>query len=159
MYEELIWAIDKFKENESFLLENNINERAITHTLAEYIKELFPDMDVDCEYNRMLDSRDEMKFIKKQLDLSSEEVCSDSNNAVTVYPDIVVHKRWNNESNILIVEVKKKNFAFQKNKNWETYKDFDMRKIEWYMRELNYQYWLYIEFDWTGYDTEYFPKD
>lgn len=40
--------------NDDYLLENNLNERTITHKLAEYYQKLFPNWNVDCEFNRNL---------------------------------------------------------------------------------------------------------
>lgn len=40
-----------FYEKERYLLENNANERSLTHKLAEYLNLEFQDFDVDCEYN------------------------------------------------------------------------------------------------------------
>lgn len=41
---------------DAYLLQNDLNERAITHKLAEKYNFLYPAFDVDCEYNRNLDS-------------------------------------------------------------------------------------------------------
>jgi len=40
--------------DDSYLLENNISERAITHKLAEHYQKLFPEWNVDCEFNHNL---------------------------------------------------------------------------------------------------------
>lgn len=40
--------------DDDHLLKENINERSITHRLAMYYQEHFPDWHVDCEYNRNL---------------------------------------------------------------------------------------------------------
>jgi len=41
--------------NDGYLLYKNINERSITHKLAEYLQNLFPEWNVDCEYNKNID--------------------------------------------------------------------------------------------------------
>lgn len=46
---------------DSYLLANNLNERSITHKLAEHYQYLFPLWNVDCEYNRNLG--DEKKIL------------------------------------------------------------------------------------------------
>jgi len=43
--------------------------------------------------------------------LPSETIESNDTNWITVYPDIIVHKRWNNNDNLLIIEVKKEEYA------------------------------------------------
>ena len=35
-----------------FLLKNGVNERAVSHKLAEYLQTLFKGWNVDCEYNK-----------------------------------------------------------------------------------------------------------
>jgi hypothetical protein len=47
-------SINKLMEFDDFLLEKDVNERSITHKLAEYMQQEFKDWDVDCEYNRMI---------------------------------------------------------------------------------------------------------
>lgn len=42
-------------KNDSYLLENNLSERSITHKLAEYYQKIFFEWNVDCEYNKNLD--------------------------------------------------------------------------------------------------------
>ena len=45
-------SLQKLRRLDKHLLDININERSITHKLAEYLKEYFPEFNVDCEYNR-----------------------------------------------------------------------------------------------------------
>lgn len=45
-------ATEIFLERDRHLLTVKANERSITHKLAIYLEPLFPDWDVDCEYNR-----------------------------------------------------------------------------------------------------------
>ena len=45
-------ALKKLREFDSQLLEINVNERTISHKLAEHIQEKIYDLSVDCEYNR-----------------------------------------------------------------------------------------------------------
>lgn len=45
-------ALYEFCDKENYLLENNLSERCIAHKLAEYLKEEFGGVDVDCEYNK-----------------------------------------------------------------------------------------------------------
>src|SRR4030042_3754738 len=59
-------------KNDSFLLEKDVNERSISHKLAEYLQEQFPDYDVDCEYNWQTDDYEERSH-KKQVVFTSEE--------------------------------------------------------------------------------------
>lgn len=45
-------AINILSKNDAFLLEGNVNERSISHKLAEYLQQEFNDWNVDYEYNR-----------------------------------------------------------------------------------------------------------
>lgn len=41
---------------DGYLLEKNISERAITHKLGEHLQGLYPEWNVDCEFNKNLDN-------------------------------------------------------------------------------------------------------
>src|SRR5690554_3117010 len=45
-------SLDELYEKDIILIQNDVSERAITHKLAEYLQRRFPDLHVDCEYNR-----------------------------------------------------------------------------------------------------------
>lgn len=105
-------ALDELYKQDLILLKNEVSERAITHMLAEYLQVRFQELNVDCEYNRDLESG---LYAAKKIYLSSplkelaergakeEELLS-----VSTFPDIIVHRRGNNDHNILVIEVKKK---------------------------------------------------
>ncbi|MBU4338280.1 hypothetical protein KKB43_01350 [Patescibacteria group bacterium] len=141
-------TISRFMVQEKFILENDLNERTITHKLAEHIKNSFSNNDVDCEYNRMRSGNADEDYVTKFLNLDIEEVQSNSTNGVTVFPDIVVHERGNNEKNYLVIEVKKKDYAERTRKqSQETCREFDARKLCAYTHQLNYEWGIYLEFD------------
>ena len=142
-------TVKEFLILESFILKEGLNERTITHKLAEYLQRIFPNFDVDCEYNKM-PKKEAKKYVQKTLDLDAEKIGSDDERAVTVYPDIIVHERSHNESNYLVIEVKKKEYAELKRRRGggeETYREFDFRKLKAYIKHLNYTYGIYIEFN------------
>jgi hypothetical protein len=118
-------ALVKFIERDLYLLEHNLNERTITHKLAEYLRENFVDWNVDCEYNRNLDEIKEVSLL-------------DTGGKSKVYPDIIVHQRSNNSYNLLVIEPKKSN-----NQDGEAY---DESKLRAYARELNYKVGVLINF-------------
>jgi len=131
--ERLETALRKLYVRDSYLLEHDAHERSITHKLGEYLQQLFPDYDVDCEYNldrhgsrfrkqwvasklvgEMIKQFDAIrKRIKPSPKSSSAEslVKSLEENIEIVsknfYPDIIVHKRGSNKFNILVIEAKK----------------------------------------------------
>ena len=119
-------AIDILFKNDAFLLENNANERSVSHKLAEYLQMQFPDWNVDCEYNRSED------MIKK---LKGIDECR-GNESDIVYPDIIIHKR-NTHENLLIVEIK------TGSKNHEC----DIAKLKLFTgSEYQYDFGLFIKF-------------
>ena len=92
-------ALIKLLKFDRFLLENNLNERTISHKLAFYLSAEFKEWDVDFEYNRNHDGI-------KRLILCREEIENTDTEAKTVFPDIIVHER-NSDNNLLIIEIKK----------------------------------------------------
>lgn len=104
------------------------NERSITHRLAIYLQEEFPEYDVDCEYNRN-------GIDPKKLDSFKKSVKSDDTNAVSVYPDIIVHHRGTLD-NFIVIEAKKTS-----NESGD-----DLNKLEAYKSDLGYCYAFYIKF-------------
>ncbi len=134
--DDFIKALFDFLKREKFLLEKGVNERSITHKLAEYLQREFQDYYVDCEYNRML--KDEI-YITKNLKLEIKDTKSTDLKQTTVYPDIIIHKRGNNEDNLLVIEVKKE----ENNSS----KDYDTNKLKAFTNQLNYKFGFFIEFN------------
>jgi hypothetical protein len=96
IHEKVQVAIDLLFKHDSFLLESDVNERAVSHKLAEYLQLLFLEWNVDCEYNRKgLDT--------KELDGIQE--CAKQRTTDRVFPDIIIHRR-NTDDNLLVVEIK-----------------------------------------------------
>lgn len=125
-------SIDMLYRKDSFLLENDTNERSITHKLAGYLENYFPKWDVDCEYNRI---RGEVKR------LPPESVASDDTKAVTVFPDIIVHKR-NTGENLLVIEVKKAS------NNKDDAKLKDLKKLRQFKQDpYNYLFAIFLVLD------------
>jgi len=54
-------------KKDGYLLKNSVNERSITHKLAEYYQVLFPEWNVDCEYNLNLGGPKTIKIDPRQL--------------------------------------------------------------------------------------------
>ena len=135
-------AITKFLAKDSFLLTVDINERALTHKFAEYLQgemDTFgSDWNVDCEYNR---DYSEIKKINPQLTkiYQNEELSFFDTEAVSIYPDIIIHKRKSN-TNLLVIEAKKtptsKNLI-----------DRDKEKLLLIKKEYKYTYAVLLTFD------------
>ena len=93
IYENVVKSLQAFFIRDKDLLDKDVNERSITHKIAEYLQYQFPDLNVDCEYNR----RGNHGAGKKTL--STNE---------SVFPDIVIHKRGTKKENLVVIEAKKK---------------------------------------------------
>ena len=79
-------ALTELIEQQPELLDFDVTERTISHHLANGIRRRVPaDLHVDIEYNR----RD---ADPKRLGLRGRKADDDALRAVTVFPDIVVHK-------------------------------------------------------------------
>ena len=72
-------ALRRLFEQDAQPIALDANGRAITHRLALYLQDEFPEWDVDCEYNRK--GHGEIK----RLNLPSVEITSDDTEAQTVY--------------------------------------------------------------------------
>ncbi len=95
----VIRAIEKLKSNDAGLLNISVNERTISHKLAEYLQQEFTRWHVDCEYNRKMEDR-------KTLHVNYDKVTDNDIEAKTVFPDIIVHHRQSDD-NLLVIEMKK----------------------------------------------------
>ena len=124
------------RESDSQLLEINVNERTISHKLAEHIQEKIQGLSVDCEYNRH-------QGLVKKLCITHGDVDIEDIDAKTIFPDIVIHKRNTDDENLLVVEIKKST-----NKQ---NRDFDLSKIESLTIEpYHYKFGLFLEINVTG---------
>lgn len=129
-------ALDKLKENDNILLEINVNERTISHKLAEYLQIKFSDLSVDCEYNRHND-------LIKKLNMPTDHISWDDVESKTVFPDIVVHKRNTDDENLLVIEIKKSSSRIGH--------QFDIHKLKAFTSEpYNYKFGLFLEISVDG---------
>ncbi|MEZ0537230.1 hypothetical protein ACAG39_08255 [Caldicellulosiruptoraceae bacterium PP1] len=153
---ELLFIYDKH------LIVENLHERTIAHRLAIYLETLFGFcFNVDCEYNGNKDHAtgrkkiwviedlkrkafDKLKCLMMYHQNLKEEVL-EFLQEVNVYPDIIIHKRGNNNYNLLVIEIKKMN---------SDYDDiiYDYYKLQQFTNqngEFQYAYGVFIEF-YTG---------
>lgn len=114
-------AVKTLLEKDHALLLGDVNERAITAKLASYLSPLFPDWDVDCEYNRNL--VEVKKLVWKQPEIADP-----------VIPDIIIHKR-NTEKNFIVIEVKKSRKQSRGN---------DIKKLAAFKEQLGYKHALFL---------------
>jgi hypothetical protein len=96
--DKVVSALHAFYAAETFLLERDVGERALTHRLAVQIEMQFPGWQVDCEFDRLGD---------RTLRLPRGSIVStDDHLGKSIYPDIVVHQRAV-PNNLLAVELRK----------------------------------------------------
>jgi len=130
-------SLKRLTTEDEYLFRVNVNERTLTHKLAEYLQCHFGGWNVDCEYNRNgVDP-------KKLLNLSNCRPETDDEDGCTVFPDIIVHKRGRSEDgeparNLLVIEAKKSS------NRTDPKKDYD--KLRLYKQELRYQHSAFVVF-------------
>ena len=88
---KLLSALELLYRNDRHLLDTNVNERTLTARLGHYLTGLYPNNDVDCEYNRNGQTSKTLRLLGNRRN----------------YPDIIVHERGTNDHNILVIEAKK----------------------------------------------------
>ncbi|TGU71637.1 hypothetical protein E4633_15125 [Geomonas terrae] len=153
--DKFLRAINQVLEMDSHLLVHDINEPCISHRLAMYLANEFPDFDVDCEYNGDVDAEKGRKYIK--LLRSTAEVLGlveDAGQAGEVvnrciYPDIVVHKRGKNgpHNNLLVIEVKKTSNPITGDWDAEKLRRFTSGEYE---NHFEYMYGAFVKFTVGG---------
>lgn len=111
------------------MLQNDVNERSITHRFACYLQELFHGWNVDCEYNKNHDQT------KKLIEYRRKKVAMNDTQGTSVFPDIIVHRRMG-DNNLLVIEVKKST-------NNEP-DEVDLGKLSVFKQELKYTYALFL---------------
>ena len=87
--------IDKFLENDIHLLKIDSHESSLSFRIGLYLVEEFENCDVDMEYNR---KGTEKKKIDKDNELS------------LFRPDLIVHKRNNDDYNYIVIQIKKNTY-------------------------------------------------
>jgi hypothetical protein len=137
-------ALQAFIKDNAYLIKHDVNERTITAKFAEYLQDEFIEFNVDCEYNRNVDNPD--NNFKKKLEqieaaYNKEEKSSTitrywDTGAKTVYPDIIIHRRGTNTSNLLVIEAKKSGNSTE----------IDLEKLNVFTKgKLSYHFGLSLE--------------
>lgn len=120
-------ALGALFNRDGALLERNASERAIAAKFALYLVPLFEQYDVDVEYNRH-------GLQPKAVNLADD--CQEAGRKLIV-PDIIVHRRGNDDHNLLVIEIKKQNNRESRN--------CDRAKVRAIKTELSYQYGLILD--------------
>lgn len=131
-----------FLQNDTDLLIANVNERSLTHKFAEYLQLILSKLPnnewkVDCEYNRY---GHHIKALDRVLTvIGVDMVPVTSVKSISVYPDIIIHRRGSGGPNLLIIEAKKD----------PTLKDrlVDIQKIKAIKDGYGYTYGVFLIFN------------
>lgn len=152
-------ALSLVYRNDLYLIRHSVHERSLTFRLGFYLQQLFPDWDVDCEYNKNCKTLWHNKYLSHRCHAKPWLDCAhckgETKSQCTVFPDVIVHKRGT-KHNLLVIEAKKNAV---KNAREE-----DIAKIKAYLEEstLHYQYGLFINFksslELTRKNLRFFPE-
>ncbi|WP_175824506.1 hypothetical protein [Burkholderia cepacia] len=127
-------ALSELLVNDQDLLGIDANERSITFRFAMYLQSCFRGWTVDCEYNR-----DGIE--PKRLGDLALYPYSDDDEAKTVFPDVIVHRRGTGQ-NHLVLEFKKSTSRVGR--------ETDLRKLRGYRQQLGYEHALFVEVGTEG---------
>ena len=143
-------SINELYFKDYYIIDNDVNERSITHKLAIYLQNQFTDYDIDCEYNRNMKSPKEIVFIE-------------TSKKGKVFPDIIVHKRGEASNNLIVFEIKKCKNDNVTDRYLET-KKHDIEKLKGYVNNndevsLNYKYGFFLEIHKNFFNIEIYFND
>lgn len=60
----IIRTLERFLKEDSYLSDIDANERSQTHKIAEYLQQILPEYNVDCEYNKNLRQEKTLNFFE-----------------------------------------------------------------------------------------------
>lgn len=122
--ENIELAISDLLSNDFDTLSRGLNELNISTHLAFYLKPYFVNYNVDPEYNGDIDKPNDRKALdiarNRLIEIGSEP---NENDNYKLSPDIIIHQRRTNQSNLVVIEVKKDIHS-------QKLKDFDLIKLE-----------------------------
>lgn len=151
----------KEKDKKKFS-KNHVGERSIVFRFGLHLEKLInangknkkEQFKVDAEYNRNLCDIKRLHMINYSKDTKLKRII----------PDLIIHKRNSDESNLLIMEFKGYWLKDSNKSQWEKEKKKDIAKIEAFMRSkenkgYNYKYGAFIKIERKNFVIEWFSKD
>lgn len=120
-------SVDRLLELDEYLLRRDAHEISISHKLAIYLEQQFPDWDVDCEFNKYYGETKDLNKYDKDW----------------VRPDIIIHRRGTNQD-LLVIEIKLTTSEEDINS--------ERQKVRLYTEdeELDYDYGLFLHLKADG---------
>lgn len=98
-------SLNSFFLLDDYLMNEDVHERSISHKLGCYLQRMFPEWNVDCEYNKdFIHEEDMNKRVPNYTNVCKKK--SDQNSPL-IFPDIIIHKRGK-EENLVVIELKKR---------------------------------------------------
>jgi hypothetical protein len=122
-------ALDTLVRADFELFQLDANERSISHRFAKYLEPYFTGWNIDCEYNRT-------HGFSKRLNIIPRNIKSDDTKAITVFPDIIVHRR-NTDNNLVVIEIKKTSSQEDD--------QYDLNKLKAFKKELKFKFAIFIK--------------
>lgn len=129
-------ALADFSVDHADLLTLGVHEQAITHHLGNAVAKVFPEWSVDCEYNKL--GKEEKLLDSYRWRLHGAGLAVPDMEPAAVRPDIIVHRRRERHTNLLVVEVKKASDARDRR--------YDLVKLQCLIDELCYSCGVFVEF-------------
>ncbi len=124
-------ALNSLLSKDTDLLWLGVHERSVAHKFAEYLQDEYKVHNVDCEYNR---DGLETKILETLIEDTNEK------EPHRIFPDIIVHRRGNNNFNQLVIEIKTSNASSKG----------DIEKLEKLTQRkhgFHYKYGLFLRFE------------
>lgn len=123
------YSVNEFLKEIPNLLDLDVHEQAISHRIAFYIESLlskskYRRLNVDCEYNKNQDQPKTIDLPGEPIDYCNCKFCEQNvrknkKDKKLFRPDIIVHKRKNENHNMIAIELKKSNVCY-----------FDLEKLK-----------------------------
>lgn len=141
-------AVNTLRINDNYLLKHDVSERSIAHRLAIYLESTFgKEYHVDCEYNKNIEHNSgcrKIEILKSRWNelnnFYNYEMDEEMLIEKIVVPDIIIHRRGTNKSNIVVIEIKKSSSRVNI--------EYDYEKLKAYTCKggLTYKYGVFINF-------------
>ena len=123
----IIRTLEKFLKEDSYLSDVDANERSQTHKIAEYLQQILPGYNVDCEYNRKLRQEKTLNFFEIVDKIKNFLGDASSPNNLAGYKKTTVRKLLRMISTKNIISDESNNLQTQDSSNYVGYLTFTDR--------------------------------